>query len=87
MVSSETFPQLNKIFRKKEISTIPEIIKIPSNKVEIIRNINLNPDNIDKDEKGNFLITDNNDKLNTMGSHFDTYTKQRYGIGKPEQKN
>ena len=80
-VSSETFPQINNIFRKKEISIIPEIIKIPGTKVEVIRNIGLNPDNIDRDTTGNFLITDKDDKLNVMGSHFELIHVQNKDLG------
>ena len=49
--------------------------------VEIIRNANLNPDNINKDERDYYLITDKDDKLNIMGSYFELIHTQNKDMG------
>ena len=80
--SSETFPRINNIFRKKNHLTIPEIINIPKDKREILIKANLNPDNVNKDTIGNFLISDNEEKLNTLESHFSLIHLQNEQMGK-----
>ena len=41
----------------------------------------MNQNNIDKDKSGNFLITDKDDKLNVMGSHFELIHLQNKDLG------
>jgi hypothetical protein len=66
--SASMFPQLNSIFRKKELAQI-DTLKIPPNS-PILNSAELDMDQVEKDEDGNILVNSLQDKLNVMGAYF-----------------
>lgn len=62
------FPQINRIFRKKEIAQI-ETLKIPANST-ILNNAEIDIAKLEKDTDGSILLETLQDKLNILGAHF-----------------
>ena len=81
--SLNMFPQINQIFRKKNISALPNEIKIHKDKIQIVKEAKINPQTADKDENDNFVISDNKEKLNLLGAHFASIQLQNKDMGKP----
>lgn len=66
--SAHMFPQLNSIFRKKEIAQI-NILKIPNNSQMVIES-GIDADKCAKDEANNIVIHTLQEKLDVMGAYF-----------------
>ena len=67
------FPQVNQIFRPKEASSIPSI-KIAQNRQNLLAESSIDTTKLDKDEDGIFIISNNQEKLNVIGTHLDKTT-------------
>ena len=79
---SKTFPEINKIFRKKDKPSLPNTIIIPENKSIVLTHANINPLSANKDQNGNFAFTEQIEKLNILASHFSLIHTQNEHMGK-----
>ena len=79
---SKTFPNINQIFRKKDKLSLPDTIRIPSNRPIILTNANIDPTSANKDQAGKFVFTDKIEKLNILASHFSLIHSQNDHMGK-----
>lgn len=63
------FPEINKIFRAKNITKIPNL-KVNINNANLLNLANINIDNCYKDENENLIISDSIEKLELLGANF-----------------
>lgn len=79
--TTKMFPQLNSIFRKKEIAEAAAL-KIPSSS-PILNNARLDISQFEKDDNNNIIINTKQDKLNVMGAYFASVNNKIYN-NKPQ---
>ena len=63
------FPQVNQIFRSKGKISIPQL-KIQDQNMALLQEANINVDSLLRDETGKRIITNEEDKLKVIGTHF-----------------
>ncbi|XP_063994275.1 uncharacterized protein LOC135171576 [Diachasmimorpha longicaudata] len=78
--------KVNRLFRRKRSAPI-DSLKIPPNKLKIMENANLNPNEFRKDNTNNLLVINPKDKLDIIRSHFELANNQNEHLGKPEHKS
>lgn len=78
--SSKMFPRVNKIFRKKDPTTINSLL-VPENNADILDKAGIDPTSRVKDANDNFIITDPVEKLDTIGAHFSKVNTQNSNLG------
>ncbi|CAK9799901.1 Probable RNA-directed DNA polymerase from transposon X-element [Anthophora quadrimaculata] len=84
--SSKFFPTINSIFRPKNSNNI-ETLKIPMTNTYLFQKTNINPNTQQTDSNNNYIITDTEQKLNILGTHFETVHVQNEHMGKPQLTN
>ncbi|KAL6255580.1 hypothetical protein P5V15_012827 [Pogonomyrmex californicus] len=76
------FPQLNNIFRKKNVAEV-NTLKIPINS-RILDSVNIDVTQFEKDTNDNILINTSTDKLNVIGAHFASINNRRLENNRPQ---
>lgn len=83
--STNMFPQINKIFRKKEMAQIDSLILDQNSTLLIDAGINKNE--LKSDEENTVTIINDIDKLNVMGAHFANINNRTMDNKKPTLNN
>ncbi|KAL6257922.1 hypothetical protein P5V15_011521 [Pogonomyrmex californicus] len=81
--SNDMFPEINRLFRKKDEIVIPPL-KLNGNNIKILIDANVNTNDVAKDSDGNFVIYDIHQKLNVLGAYFASTNIQNSCLGKPK---
>lgn len=76
------FPQVNKIFRKKNQAEIATL-KISKTNTHILDSYNIKYINWNKDKHNNIIVNETSDKLNTIGAFFANVSNNQ-APGKPK---
>lgn len=71
---NDIFSQINRLFGAKPSSSIP-VLKIPPEKHQLILDAEIQSDSLVKGNEDNYLITNQTDKLNIIGAHFEATTQ------------
>lgn len=71
----DLFPSINKLYRPKDNNRIDTLLITNTNKL-LLKDANLNVNNLTTDKDENILIADTSDKLNILGAHFQSVHKQ-----------
>ncbi|XP_076764851.1 uncharacterized protein LOC143431798 [Xylocopa sonorina] len=74
------FPTINQIFRKKESNSL-ESLKITPNNSNLISKANIDRNNLTPDSHNNLIITNHEDLLNILGTHFESIHTQNDSMG------
>lgn len=80
--ADKMFPALNVLFRRKEQIEI-HTLKIEENE-DIIKQANIDIKDVIKDENKKYVITDTQQKLNVMGTHYESVCSQADKLGSPQ---
>jgi len=80
--STNIFPQLNCIFRKKGIAEI-DTLKIPINS-HIFNSAEIDPTQLKKDNDNNVFINTPVEKLNVIGAHFASINNKKTANNRPQ---
>lgn len=80
------FPLVNQIFRKKNLAEI-NTLKIAQTDYNFLTEANIDPNNLHKNDSGNYLITNLNDKLEIIGTHFAKINTQNKNLGNKQFNN
>lgn len=75
--------EINKLFRKKESLKLPTL-KIKITDQNLLNKTNINASVFIIDNEGNFLISDEKQKLNLIAMHFAEINKVNTSLGKPQ---
>ncbi|CAK9832643.1 RNA-directed DNA polymerase from mobile element jockey [Anthophora retusa] len=84
--SSKFFPTINSIFRPSNFNNI-ETLKIPMTNIHLFQKTNVNPNTQQTDTQNNIIITDTEQKLNVLGTHFEAVHTQNQHMGKQQLTN
>lgn len=82
--SSEMFPEINRIFRRKPQVEMKNLIL--ENNVKnstLINQANIDPNTLEIDKNNNFIISTEEQKLSILGTHFENVNQQNKHLGKP----
>ncbi|KAK0074035.1 hypothetical protein PV325_008852 [Microctonus aethiopoides] len=79
------FPIINQIFRPKGKIEIADL-QIEQNKIKLMTESNINVNECQKNENGDYFITETKQKLAILGKHFEAIYEQNSQMGKPGLK-
>ncbi|KAK0169435.1 hypothetical protein PV328_012052 [Microctonus aethiopoides] len=83
--SKKMFPIINQIFRPKGKIEIADL-QIEQNKIKLMTESNINVNECQKNENGDYFITETKQKLAILGKHFEAIYEQNSQMGKPGLK-
>lgn len=81
--SKALFPQVNRIFRKKNLAQI-STVKIPQNNTHLTDEAGIDPTTLPTEGPDKFIISDAKHKLETLGAYFMSINNSNKNLGRPQ---